>query len=123
MHRIYLPKKSENETHQPLQLVHSDLCGLMNVDSVDGSKYVLTFTDDYTGYVTAYFIKSKSEVLSKFVEYVTMMCEYEPLEVTMVASILPSTLKSFVLTRGLRISSPTRTHQGRMAFQKDRIAH
>ena len=26
-----------------------------------------------TPYVTAYFIKSKSEVLSKFVEYVTMM--------------------------------------------------
>ena len=73
MHRISLPKKSENETHQPLQLVHSDLCGSMNVDSVGGSKHVLTFTDDYTGYVTAYFIKSKSEVLSKFVEYVTMM--------------------------------------------------
>ena len=45
----------------------------MNVDSVGGNKYVLTFTDDYTRYVTAYFIKSKSEVLSKFVEYVTMM--------------------------------------------------
>ena len=45
----------------------------MNVDSVGGSKYVLTFTDDYTRYVTAYFIKSKSEVLSKFMEYVTMM--------------------------------------------------
>ena len=73
MHRVSFPKKSENETHQPLQLVDSDLCGSMNVDSVGGSKYVLTFTDDYTGYVTAYFIKSKSEVLSNFVEYVTMM--------------------------------------------------
>jgi len=73
MYRIPFPKKSEKETHQPLQLVHSDLCGPMNVDSVGGSKYVLMFTDDYTRYVTAYFIKSKSEVLSKFVEYVTMM--------------------------------------------------
>ena len=27
MHRIPFPKKSEKETHQPLQLVHSDLCG------------------------------------------------------------------------------------------------
>ena len=73
MHRIPFPKKSEKETHQPLQLVRSDLCGPMNVDSVGGSKYVLTFTDDYTRYVTAYFIKNKSEVLSKFVEYVTKM--------------------------------------------------
>ena len=73
MHRIPFPKKSEKETHQPLQLVRSDLCGPMNVDSVGGSKCVLTFTDDYTRYVTEYFMKSKSEVLSKFVEYVTMM--------------------------------------------------
>ncbi|PFX16774.1 Retrovirus-related Pol polyprotein from transposon TNT 1-94 [Stylophora pistillata] len=73
MHRIPFPKESEKETHQPLQLVHSDLCGPMNVDSVGGSKYVVTFTDEYTRYVIAYFIKSKSEVLSKFVEYVAMM--------------------------------------------------
>ena len=73
MDRIPFPKKSEKETHQPLHLVHSDLCGPMNVDSVGGSKYVLTLTDDYTRYVTAYFIKSKSDVVSKFVEYVTMM--------------------------------------------------
>ena len=38
MHRIPFPKKSEKETHQPLQLVHSDLCGPLNVDSVGGSK-------------------------------------------------------------------------------------
>lgn len=73
MHRVPFPKKSEKETYQPLQLVHSDLCGPMNVDSVGGSKYILTFTDDYTRYVTAFFIKSKSEVLSKFMEYVAMM--------------------------------------------------
>ena len=73
MNRIRFNKKSVQKIHPPLQLVHSDLCGPMNVDSVGGNKYVLTFTDDYTRYVTAYFIKSKSEVLSKFVEYVTMM--------------------------------------------------
>ena len=73
MNRIPFNKKSVQKIHQPLQLVHSDLCGPRNVDSVGENKYVLTFTDDYTRYVTAYFIKSKSEVLSKFVEYVTMM--------------------------------------------------
>ena len=43
----------------------------MNVDSIGGSKYLLTLTDDYTKYVTVYFIRSKSEVLSKFMEYVS----------------------------------------------------
>ena len=45
----------------------------MNVESIGGSKYVLTFTGDYTRYVTVYFLKSKSEVLSKFEEYVNMV--------------------------------------------------
>lgn len=42
----------------------------MQVESKGGSKYMLTFTDDFSRYTTAYFIKSKSEVLSKFIEYV-----------------------------------------------------
>ena len=71
MHRIPFPKKSEKKTCQPLELIHSDLCGPMNVDSIGGSKYLLTSTDDYTRYVTVYFIRSKSEVFSKFVEYVS----------------------------------------------------
>ena len=45
--------------------------------------------------------------------------ESEPLELTMVESVHPSSLKRFVLTRGLYICSPTRTNQSRMAFQKD----
>ena len=73
MHRLPFPKKSVNKATTPLELIHSDLCGPMNVNSIGGSKYVLTFTDDYTRYVTVYFIKSKAEVLSKFEEYVNMV--------------------------------------------------
>ena len=73
MHKIPFPKQSTKKTSKPLELIHSDLCGPMNVESIGGSKYVLTFTDDYTRYVTVYFLKSKSEVLSKFEEYVNMV--------------------------------------------------
>jgi len=71
MHRIPFPKKSDKKTRQPLELVHSDLCEPMNVGSIGGSKYLLTLTNDYTRYVTVYFNRSKSEVLSKFVKYVS----------------------------------------------------
>ena len=73
MHKIPFPKQSTKKTSRPLELIHSDLCGPMNVESIGGSKYALTFTDDYTRYVTVYFLKSKSEVLSKFEEYVNMV--------------------------------------------------
>ena len=48
MHKLPVPKQSLNRAIQPLELVHTDVCGPMNVDSNGGSKYMLTFTDDYT---------------------------------------------------------------------------
>ena len=42
----------------------------MQVESKGGSRYMVTFTDDFSQYTTAYFIEYKSEVLSKFMEYV-----------------------------------------------------
>ena len=44
-----------------------------HVDSTGGSKYMLTFADDYTRCITVYFITSKAEVLSKFKEYINMV--------------------------------------------------
>ena len=58
---------SRAKATRPYEIVHSDKCGPMQVESKGGSRYMLTFTDDFS---TAYFIKSKSEVLSKFMEYV-----------------------------------------------------
>jgi hypothetical protein len=72
-HQIPVPKQSSSKTTRPLELIHSDVCGPMNVDSIGGSKYVLTFTDDYSRYVTVYFLKNKSDVLKKFQEYANMM--------------------------------------------------
>ena len=53
--------------------MHTDVCGPMKVESADGSKYTLTFTDDLTRLETVYFIKNKSDVLAKFKEYTALM--------------------------------------------------
>eukprot|EP00794_Sanderia_malayensis_P003880 gene3880-4423_t len=49
-----------------LQLVHSDVCGPMQCESIGGMKYFVTFTDDYSRCVAVYFMRKKSEVLEKF---------------------------------------------------------
>ena len=49
-------------------LIHSDISGPMAITSVNGSRYVLTFIDDFSRYTWAFFIKKKSEVLEKFIE-------------------------------------------------------
>ena len=58
MRRVPFQKGSSNRATRPLELVHSDVCGPMNVPSIGGSKYMLTFTDDFR-YITVYFITSK----------------------------------------------------------------
>lgn len=57
------------QTTQKLQLNHSDVCGPMSTPSLGGSRYFVTFTDDYTCCSRVYFLKWKSEVLEKFKEF------------------------------------------------------
>ena len=80
-HRQPFPKKSERETSQPLELVHSDICGPMQVESVGGSKYFVTFIDDYSKYTTVYMISNRSEALEKFMEFVQMAENFTGLQV------------------------------------------
>ena len=70
MHRESFPKQSNTKSTKVLELIHTDLCGPMEIESMGGSKYFLTFTDDYSRYSEVYFLKSKDEVFGKFQEYV-----------------------------------------------------
>jgi len=64
---------SDRRGREPLDLVHSDLCGKMNEKSLGGAEYFLSFIDDSTRYVWVYFLKSKDQVFEKFVEWKAMV--------------------------------------------------
>ncbi len=57
------------QSSRKLELVHSDVCGLIQIDLIGGNKYFVTFIDDYSHCVSVYFIKHKSEVPKKFQEF------------------------------------------------------
>lgn len=52
-----------------LQTVHSDVCGPITPQSNGGSKYFVTFTDEYSRATSVYFMTRKSETLDKFREF------------------------------------------------------
>lgn len=52
-----------------LELVHTDVCGPINVKSMGGARFFVTFIDDFSKRVAVFLLKSKSEVFDKFVEY------------------------------------------------------
>ena len=67
--RHSFPKKSDYRSSKVLELIHSDVCGPLHVPSLGGSRYFVSFTDDYSRYVTVYILKTKDEVIEKFKEY------------------------------------------------------
>ena len=70
--RLPFPKKSSGKKERILDLVHSDVCGPMNIPSIGGSNYFTTFIDDHSNYTWVYFLKRKSDVGDVFVEWLTM---------------------------------------------------
>ena len=72
-HRTKYPKGKAKRATKPFELVHSDVCGPMSVNSIGGSRYFVTFIDDLSRYTYVYFIKHKHEVLEKFKEFVSLI--------------------------------------------------
>ena len=58
---------------RPLELVHADLIGAIDPTSIGGSRYALTFTDDYSRWKTVYFLHHKSEAITKLKAYLLDM--------------------------------------------------
>lgn len=59
-------QNSRSSTTDVLQIVHSDVCGPMEPDSIGGSKYYVIFVDDFSSKVFVYIMKMKSEVYKYF---------------------------------------------------------
>ena len=50
-------------------IVHSDVLGPVSIESLNGKRFMISFTDDMTRCSQVYFMNSKSEALDKFKEY------------------------------------------------------
>ena len=65
------PQGSETTTEDILDLIHTDICGPMQISTPKGNRYVMTIIDDFSRYSEVYFLKNKSEAKSyikKFIE-------------------------------------------------------
>ena len=65
-HRERFPKHSKTRASKPGFRIHTDLMGLMQQNSLGGSRYIVVFTDDFSRKSWVYFLKSKGETLTKF---------------------------------------------------------
>ena len=65
--------RHEERTSDILDLIHTDVCGLILTQAKGGYFYFITFIDDKSGFGYMYLIKYKFEVFDKFKEYQNMV--------------------------------------------------
>lgn len=55
------------------KFIHSDLCGPMHVETPDGARFYVLFTNDFSGYRTVFFLKQKLDVAECFKEFTYLL--------------------------------------------------
>lgn len=63
------------------ELIHTDVCGPMQVKSLGGARFFLLLKDDYSNYRTVFFLKEKSEVCSFINEYINVVAKEHTIKV------------------------------------------
>ena len=64
------PFGTKKRAAHPIELVHSDICGLMNKKARHRAAYFLTLIDDYSRYGYVYFLSHRHEALDCFKRFV-----------------------------------------------------
>lgn len=62
-------KTRASRAKYPGELVHTDVCGPMNVKSYGGAKYFILFKDDFSQFRKIYFMKEKIEVFEIIIDF------------------------------------------------------
>lgn len=68
-HRKPFPKNKSRTSSRLLQLVHTDVMGPFEIRTLGGSRYVITFIDDFSKCCYLYLMKSKSEAFQYFKKF------------------------------------------------------
>ncbi|KAK2359039.1 hypothetical protein QL285_096166 [Trifolium repens] len=72
-HRDSFSKNVWSRTKSVLEVVYSDVCGPMQVNSIGGNRYFVSFIDDHSRKLWTYPIKRKSEVFDIFKKFKAMV--------------------------------------------------
>ena len=73
IHRCHFPTTGHRRGEEPLSIVHSDVCRKVNMKSLGGAEYFLTFIDDNTHFTWVYVLKHKYEVFQQFLKWKAMV--------------------------------------------------
>jgi len=71
-HRLPFTRSTSEKPSKKLELVHSDVVGPINPQSIGGRRYILTFIDDFSRRSWIYLMKTRDELPDRFKEWQAM---------------------------------------------------
>ena len=69
-HAEPIAKVTVSRSTKPLNRVYTDIMGPLEIPSLRGSRYVITFIDDYSRYAVSKFMSTRDQALEKFKEFI-----------------------------------------------------
>ena len=54
-------KRKDYQSKEVLEIVHTDLCGPIRVESYNGEQFFILFVDDYSRMMTVMYLREKIE--------------------------------------------------------------
>ena len=104
--KLPFPRHIGLATTGPLQLVHSDLSGIIRLPNPDGFRYFLVFIDDYSKHRATFLLTRKYQVLEAFKVYLESMerktnCKLMVLRSDNGGEYVSDEFKKFVQSRGI----------------------
>ncbi|KAJ9555546.1 hypothetical protein OSB04_010160 [Centaurea solstitialis] len=125
--RASFKSKQISSISSPLQLLHMDLFGPVNVQSIGGKKYTLVIVDEYSRYTWVFFLRAKSDAPEEIILFVRKMERLNNLAVRSIRSdhgteFKNSTLESFFEQKGIsqNFSSVRTPQQNGVAERRNR---
>ncbi|KAJ9556599.1 hypothetical protein OSB04_011213 [Centaurea solstitialis] len=125
--RATFKSKQISSISYPLQLLHMDLFGPVNVQSIAGKKYTLVIVDEYSRYTWVFFLRSKSDAPEEIILFVRKMERLNNLTVRSIRSdhgteFKNSTLETFFDQKGIsqNFSSVRTPQQNGVAERRNR---
>ncbi|KAJ9535340.1 hypothetical protein OSB04_un001549 [Centaurea solstitialis] len=125
--RASFKSKQISSISSPLQLLHMDLFGPVNVQSIAGKKYTLVIVDEFSRYTWVFFLRSKSDAPEEIILFVRKMERLNNLTVRSIRSdhgteFKNSTLETFFDQKGIsqNFSSVRTPQQNGVAERRNR---
>ncbi|KAJ9542557.1 hypothetical protein OSB04_029063, partial [Centaurea solstitialis] len=124
--RASFKSKQVSTINSPLHLLHMDLFGPVNIQSMGGKRMTLVTVDEYSRYTCVFFLRAKSETPQLIISFILRMEKYNQIAVRSIRSdhgteFKNSVLDEFLVSKGIfqNFSSVRTPQQNRVAERRN----